>query len=100
MKPKILEKEQGLRMRGYRKEWLKGEVALVPLGMMEGKRNLSLLDLRLWVNGGDSIGFEVVDQRWRHLGWPADGGDRRVWDQWELGFFVDFGAPQQLISNS
>ena len=28
------------------------------------------------------------------------GGDRRVWDRWELGFFVDFGAPQQLISNS
>ena len=34
------------------------------------------------------------------LGWPASGGDRRVWDRWELVFFVDFGAPQQLISNS
>ena len=65
MKPKILGKEQGLRMKGYKKEWLKGEVALVPLGMMEGKRNLSLLDLRLWVGGGDSTGFEVVGRRWR-----------------------------------
>nr|POE79048.1 hypothetical protein CFP56_43058 [Quercus suber] len=58
-------------MRGYRKEWLKGEVALVPSGMMEGKRNLSLLDLRLWVGGGDSTGFEV-GRRWR----------QRIWDGW------------------
>nr|POE88712.1 hypothetical protein CFP56_55444 [Quercus suber] len=56
-------------MRGYRKEWLKGEVALVPSGMMEGKRNLSLLDLRLWAGGGDSTRFEVC-RRWR----------QRVWD--------------------
>ena len=21
------------------------------------------------------------------LGWPAGGGDRKVWDQWEMGFF-------------
>ena len=59
-------------MRGYRKEWLKGEVAPIPSGMMEGKRNLSLLG----------------------LGWPAGSGDRRLWDLWEMGFFIDFGAPQ------
>ena len=60
MKPKILGKGQGLRMRGYRKEWLKGEVAPVPSGMMERKRNLSLLGLGWPTSGGDSIGFEVV----------------------------------------
>ena len=65
MKPKILGKGQGLRVRGYRKEWLKGEVALVPSGMMEGKRNLSLLGLGWPASGGDSIGFEVVGRRWR-----------------------------------
>ena len=48
----------------------------------------TVLDLRL-ASGGDK-GF----------GMAADGGDRRVLDRWELGFFVDFGAPQQLISNS
>ena len=48
----------------------------------------TVLDLRL-AGGGD-----------RGFGIAADGGDRRVWDRWELGFFVDFGAPQQLISNS
>ena len=41
-------------MRWYIKEWLKGEVALVPLGMMEGKRNLSLLGLGWPVSDGDS----------------------------------------------
>ena len=45
----------------------------------------TVLDLRL-AGGGDK-GF----------GMAADGGDRRVLDQWELGFFVDFGAPQQLM---
>ena len=25
---------------------------------------------------------------------PAGSGDRRLWDLWELGFFIDFGAPQ------
>ena len=65
MKPKILGKGQGLRMRGYRKEWLKGEVALVPSRMMEGKRNLSLLGLEWPASSGDSTGFEVVGRRWR-----------------------------------
>ena len=75
-------------MRGYRKEWLKGEVALVPLGMMEGKRNLSLLDLRLWVDGGDSIGFEVVDQRWR----------QRVWDGQPMMETGGFGTSGSWVS--
>ena len=46
----------------------------------------TVLDLRL-VGGGD-----------RGFGMAAGGGDRRVWDRWELGFFVfvDFRAPQQL----
>ena len=44
----------------------------------------TILDLRL-AGGGD-----------RGFGMAADGGDKRVWDRWELGFFVDFGAPQQL----
>ena len=47
-----------------------------------------VVDLRL-VGGGD-----------RGFGMATGGGDRRVWDRWELGFFVDFGAPRQLISNS
>ena len=48
----------------------------------------TVLDLRL-AGGGD-----------RGFGMAAGSGDRRVWDRWKLGFFVDFGAPQQLISNS
>ena len=48
----------------------------------------TVLDLRLASNGN------------RGFGMAAGGGDRRVWDWWELGFFIDFGAPQQLISNS
>ena len=52
-------------MRGYRKEWLKGEVAPVPSGMMERKRNLSLLGLGWPTSGGDSTGFEVVGRQWR-----------------------------------
>ena len=47
-----------------------------------------VLDLRL-ASDGD-----------RGFGMAAGGGDKRVWDRWDLGFFVDFGAPQQLISNS
>ena len=47
-----------------------------------------VVDLRL-VGGGD-----------RGFGMAAGDGDRRVWDRWELGFFVDFGAPRRLISNS
>ena len=58
-------------MRGYRKEWLKGEVALVPSGMTEGERNLSLLGLGWPVGGGDSTGFEVVGRRWRQRLWDG-----------------------------
>ena len=42
------------------------------------------MDLRL-AGGGD-----------RGFGMATGGGDRRVWDRWELGFFIDFRAPQQL----
>ena len=37
----------------------------------------TILDLRL-AGGGD-----------RGFGMAADGGDRRVWDRWELGFFFE-----------
>ena len=53
-------------MRGCKKEWLKGEVALIPSGMMEGRRNLSLLDLRL--AGGGGRGFGMAGQQWRQEG--------------------------------
>ena len=45
----------------------------------------TVLDLRL-AGGGD-----------RGFGMAADGGDMRVLDRWEMGFFVDFGAPKQLV---
>ena len=48
-------------------------------------------DLRL-AGGGDSTGFEV-GRRWREedLGWPASGGDRRLWVigwSWVMTFWV------------
>ena len=58
-------------------------------------------DLRWWASGGYSTGFEV-GRRWRQRVWDGrlavETGGLAAW--WELVFFVDFGAPQQLISNS
>ena len=49
-------------------------------------------DFRL-AGGGDRGGFGVVGRRWREedLGWPAIGGDRRLWVigwSWVMTFWV------------